>query len=52
MAGIGVNAGAHLAAVMLTVKPHLILIGLVVTSVSTLFGYLFGRRILRLNPVR
>ena len=51
MASIGVNAGAHLFDVMMSVGPQLILIGVIVTFVPTLVGYVFGRKILRLNPV-
>lgn len=51
MASIGVNAGAHLLDAMLTVGPQLILIGLVITFVPTLIGYVFGHKFLKLNPV-
>lgn len=51
MASIGVNAGHHLFDVMMTVGPQLVLIGLVVTFVPVMIGYLFGHKILKLNPV-
>ena len=51
MASIGVNAGAHIFEVMLQIGPQLILIGLVVTFVPMVIGYLFGRKFLKLNPV-
>lgn len=51
MASIGVNAGAQLLEVMMTVGPQLILIGLTVTFVPTMIGYIFGRKVLKLNPV-
>ena len=51
MASIGVNAGEHLVEVMMTVGPQLVLVGLVITLVPVAVGYVFGRKILKLNPV-
>lgn len=51
MASIGVNAGAQLIDVIMTVGPQLILIGMIITIIPIFIGYLFGRKILKLNPV-
>ena len=51
MASIGVNAGAHLIDVIMTVGAQLILIGLIITIIPIFIGYLFGRKVLKLNPV-
>ncbi len=51
MASIGVNAGAHLFEVITSVGPQLIVIGALVTILPVLVGYVFGRKVLKLNPI-
>ncbi len=50
MAGVGVRAGAGIWEALLSVGPVLILCGVVVTTTPVLVGYLFGRKVLKLNP--
>jgi len=51
MAGVGVRAGADIVEVFLEAGPKLIVAGIFVTVTPVAVGYLFGRKVLRLNPV-
>ncbi len=51
MTGVGLRAGADIIETFLQAGPTLILAGATVTLVPVLLGYLFGRRILRIEPV-
>jgi len=51
MAGVGLRAGADIVQTFLQVGPQLVLAGVIVTSTPVLCGYLFGRKVLKLNPV-
>ena len=51
MASIGVNAGGQLIDILRTIGPQLILIGILVTAAPIFVGYVFGRKILKLNPI-
>jgi putative transport protein len=51
MTGVGLRAGADIVEVALEAGPALVLAGVLVTVVPLLVGYLFGRKVLRLNPV-
>ena len=51
MAGVGLRAGSGIIDTLASTGPSLFLAGAVVTSVPVAIGYLFGRKVLRLNPV-
>lgn len=51
MAGVGLRAGGGIVETVLSVGPTLFLCGAIVTTVPILLGYLFGRKILGINPV-
>ncbi|EXJ12642.1 aspartate:alanine exchanger family transporter [Imhoffiella purpurea] len=50
MASVGVNAGGGVVEAMTSVGPLIILGGILVTLLPALVGYLFGSRVLGLNP--
>jgi len=50
MAGVGVNSGRNIVAVVHEWGPALIGAGIVVTLVPVLVGYFFSTKVLRLNP--
>jgi putative transport protein len=50
MAGVGLRAGGDSIETFLQAGPKLVLAGILVTMTPVLLGYLFGRRVLRLNP--
>ncbi len=51
MAGVGLQAGEDILATFVTAGPKLVLAGILVTATPVLFGYFFGAKILKLNPV-
>lgn len=50
MAGVGLRAGSSIVETMLASGPMLILAGILVTTVPLAVAYIFGRRVLKLNP--
>jgi len=50
MASVGLNAGGGIVEALASSGPLIILSGAVITLLPALIGYLFGRRVLRLNP--
>jgi putative transport protein len=50
MASVGLGAGAGLIDALTSVGPVLLAGGLLVTVTPVIVGYLFGRRVLKLNP--
>ncbi len=51
MAGVGLGAGDDILETFVTAGPMLVLGGIVVTITPILLGYLFGRKVLKINPV-
>jgi putative transport protein len=51
MAGVGLQAGDDILETFATTGPILVLAGIVVTVIPILTGYLFGRKVLKINPV-
>ena len=51
MAGVGLRAGGDILETFAKAGPTLVLAGIVVTIVPVLVGYVFGRKVLRMNPV-
>ncbi len=51
MAGVGLRAGSGILETLAQSGLGLVLAGIVVTSVPVALGYLFGRKVLALNPV-
>ena len=51
MAGVGLRAGGDIIETLLSAGPKLVVAGILVTTIPVLLGYLFGRKILKLNPV-
>ena len=51
MAGVGLRAGGSIIETLLQAGPMLILGGIVVTITPILLGYLFGRKVLKIEPV-
>jgi putative transport protein len=51
MAGVGLRAGSDIVEVFLQAGPKLVVAGVFVTVTPVAVGYLFGRKVLRLNPV-
>ena len=51
MAGVGLRAGSGIIETLADTGLNLFLAGVVVTSVPVAAGYLFGRKVLSLNPV-
>lgn len=51
MAGVGLRAGGDIIETLVNAGPKLIVAGIFVTTVPVMLGYLFGRNILKLNPV-
>jgi putative transport protein len=50
MTGVGLTAGQDIVETFLASGASLIVSGIIITTVPVLIGYLFGRRILKLNP--
>jgi putative transport protein len=51
MAGVGLRAGGGIVESFLEAGPRLVVAGILVTTVPICVGYLFGRKVLGLNPV-
>ncbi len=51
MAGVGLRAGSGILETFAQSGPSLVLAGMTVTSIPVTVGYLFGRKVLGLNPV-
>jgi len=51
MAGVGLRAGGDIVETFMVTGPKLVLAGALVTLIPVVVGYLFGSRILKLNPV-
>ncbi|MEN8688774.1 MAG: TrkA C-terminal domain-containing protein [Desulfobacterales bacterium] len=51
MAGVGLRAGGDIVETFLQAGPKLMIAGILVTTVPVLLGYLYGRKVLGLNPV-
>ncbi len=51
MAGVGLRAGSGILDTLATSGPSLFVAGILVTSVPVLAGFVFGRWVLRINPV-
>lgn len=51
MAGVGLRAGGKIIETLLQAGPTLIIGGIMVTIIPILLGYLFGRKVLRIEPV-
>jgi putative transport protein len=51
MASIGLNAGSEIIEGLTTIGPSIMLFAVLITVVPLSIGYLFGRRVLRMNPV-
>ncbi len=51
MAGVGLRAGGDIIETFVSAGPVLVMAGIVVTTTPILVGYLFGRKILKINPV-
>jgi putative transport protein len=51
MAGVGLRAGQDIVETFLSAGPTLIAIGMLVTTTPVLVGYVFGRRVLGIEPV-
>lgn len=50
MAGVGLRAGGDIVEVFLNAGPTLIVAGIFVTATPVIVGYIFGRKVLGLNP--
>lgn len=51
MATIGLNAGSGIIEGLMSVGPVIIICAMVIATVPLIFGYLFGRQVLKLNTV-
>jgi putative transport protein len=51
MASIGLNAGSGIIEGLTSVGPAIIICAMVIATVPLIIGYLFGRQVLKLNPV-
>jgi putative transport protein len=51
MAGVGLRAGGEIVETFMQAGPQLVLAGVAVTTFPVLIGYLYGRKVLGLNPV-
>lgn len=51
MAGVGLRAGGDIIETFMATGPKLALAGVLVTFTPVIIGYIFGSRILKLNPV-
>jgi len=50
MAGVGVRAGSGIAEALFSIGPVMIICSLVVTMLPVVIGYLFGSKVLKMNP--
>ena len=51
MAGVGLRGGAGLVETLVSSGPALVLIGVIVTTVPLAIAYVYGRKVLRMNPL-
>ncbi len=51
MAGVGLRAGSQILKTLASAGPSLIVAGAIITSVPVAVGFVFGRFVLRMNPV-
>jgi putative transport protein len=51
MASIGLNAGSGIIEGLISIGPVIILFAIIISTVPLIVGYLFGRKILKMNPV-
>nr|MBL0700065.1 hypothetical protein [Desulfobacterales bacterium] len=51
MAGVGLRAGGEIIETFMEAGPKLVAGGITVTTIPVLLGYLFGRKVLKINPV-
>ena len=51
MATIGLNAGSGIIEGLITIGPTIMLFAVLITAVPLTVGYIFGRRVLKMNPV-
>jgi len=51
MAGVGLRAGGDIIETFMEAGPKLVAGGIMVTTIPVLLGYLFGRKVLKINPV-
>jgi putative transport protein len=51
MAGVGLRAGSDILETFATAGPMLVLAGISVTMIPIFVGYIFGRKVLKINPV-
>ena len=51
MAGVGLRAGADIIETFVAAGPVLIFAGICVTVIPIMVGYIFGRKVLKINPV-
>lgn len=51
MTGVGLRAGGDIIETFIQAGPKLIVAGIFVTTTPVLLGYIFGRKVLKINPV-
>jgi putative transport protein len=51
MTGVGLRAGGDIIETFVQAGPKLIIAGILVTVTPVVFGYIFGRKVLKINPV-
>jgi len=51
MATIGINAGSEVVEGLTTIGPAIMLFAVLITVIPLTIGYIFGRRVLKMNPV-
>jgi putative transport protein len=51
MAGVGLRAGGDILETFATAGPMLVLAGISITMIPIFVGYIFGRKVLKINPV-
>jgi len=51
MAGVGLRAGSQILETLASAGPSLFVAGVLITSVPVAIGFVFGRSVLRINPV-
>jgi len=50
MAGVGLQAGSGIAEALLSIGPSIIICSLVITLLPVVIGYIFGLKVLKMNP--
>jgi putative transport protein len=51
MTGVGLRAGGNIVETFVQAGPKLIIAGILVTVTPVMVGYMFGRKVLKINPV-